>query len=126
MFCKNCGNKLTEGAAFCGKCGQVAPSAHKATFSEDRWWYRLAKVAYIIVHLPLLIVLPVVWDSNSQHSYSDYYGNAHYYGSDGDAFWYCLLTLVLYLVVLRLIKLAMLYVIAGHPPEWSKEFKRLF
>jgi cytoskeletal protein RodZ len=68
--------------------------------------------------LPLLIIIPVVW---SENSYS-YYGG----GSEGEAFWYSLLTLVIYMAIARLIKIAVLYVALGRKPEWKKEFKKLF
>ncbi len=126
MYCEHCGNKLQEGYKFCTKCGHsTVPMQTKtavvqqSTFSlNDKWWHRLLKVLYVVSYLPLLIIIPVVW---SENSYSYYSGN-----TTGEAFWYSLLTLVIYMAIVRLVKIAVLYVAFGRKPEWKREFKRLF
>lgn len=126
MYCEHCGTKLEQGHKFCTKCGHStvpvqtkSAAAHQPALSlNDKWWHRLLKVLYVVSYLPLLIIIPVVW---SENSYS-YYGG----GSEGEAFWYSLLTLVIYMAVARLIKIAVLYVALGRKPEWKKEFKKLF
>ena len=35
MFCENCGNKLLEGAKFCGGCGARTESAQSANAAEE-------------------------------------------------------------------------------------------
>ena len=126
MFCENCGNKLKEGHQFCTECGYSTvsdmlkkPVANHPLTTNERWWHRLLKVLYIIAHLPLLIIIPIVWSSNS----SNYYTGAD---TSGTAFWYSILTLLIYMAIVRLIKIAVLYVSAGRKPEWKKEFKKLF
>lgn len=126
MYCEHCGTKLEQGHKFCTKCGHSTvpvqtktASAHQPALSlNDKWWHRLLKVLYVVTYLPLLVIIPVVW---SENSYS-YYGG----GSSGEAFWYSLLTLVIYMAIARLIKIAVLYVALGRKPEWKKEFKKLF
>ncbi len=126
MYCEHCGTKLEQGHKFCTKCGHSTvpvqtktATAHQPALSlNDKWWHRLLKVLYVVSYLPLLVIIPVVW---SENSYS-YYGG----GSEGEAFWYSLLTLVIYMVIARLIKIAVLYVALGRKPEWKKEFKKLF
>jgi len=122
MFCENCGSKIQEGHKFCTKCGHLVDSTIKTSSTRqtlstlnENWWHRLLKVLYIVGYIPLLIIIPIVWSENSC-----------YYCSDGDSFWYSLLTLVIYVVVIRLIKIAVLYVAMGRRPEWKKEFKKLF
>ena len=123
MFCENCGNKIDSSHRFCTKCGHVFDLIkEKTSISKqapqalnDKWWHRLLKVLYIIGYVPLLIIIPIVWSENSC-----------YYCSNGDAFWYSLLTLVIYLVGIRLLKIAVLYIVIGRKPEWKKEFKKLF
>jgi hypothetical protein len=123
MFCENCGNKNQEGHKFCTKCGHLVDSTKEKTnfvkqtplTLNEKWWHRLLKVLYIVGYLPLLLIIPLVWSENSC-----------YYCSDGDAFWYSLLTLVIYVAIIRLIKVAVLYVAMGRRPEWKKEFKKLF
>ena len=87
----------------------------------------MAKVIYVISYVPLPVIIYAVWDSNAQYSYySSYTKEWTTYGSDSEAFWYSLLTLVIYLIILRLIKIAVLYVVLGHKPAWRTEFKNLF
>jgi|SRR3989344_1578380 len=123
MFCENCGNKLDTSHKFCTKCGHSNIPAEKnitkqtESTLDDRWWHRLLKVLYIAAYLPLLIIIPVVW---SENSYSYYSGDTY-----GEAFWYSLLTLIIWVVILRLIKIAVLYVAIGRKPEWKREFKKL-
>ncbi len=131
MFCENCGNKNDGSYKFCTKCGHptvssVASSDTKRNFTatlDDRWWHRLLKVAYIILYIPLLGIIPIVWSANSS-SYNYYSSSST--DTSGTAFWYCLLTLVIYMVIARLIKIAVLYIAMGRKPEWKKEFKKLF
>lgn len=124
MYCENCGNKIDESHKFCTKCGHSTVPTEKTTARQseilpnDRGWHRLLKVLYIVAYLPLLIVIPIVWNESS---YSRYSGDTY-----GEAFWYSLLTLVAWVIVLRLIKIAVLYVVIGRKPEWKKEFKKFF
>lgn len=132
MYCENCGNKLNEGDKFCTKCGvraaQTASKAVDATLATpERWWLRLLKVFYILMYLPLPLILWAVWDSYGVHSYYSSYSKVwNTYGDDGEAFWHTLLTLLVYIVVVRLIKIATLYVAMGKRPQWKTEFKKLF
>lgn len=128
MYCENCGNKIQDGYKFCTKCGNSTDGSTKGNVGtsskqshSEAWWFRLLKVLYIVLYLPLLIIVPFVWSTNSS-SYS-YYGNTD---TTGQAFWYSLLTLLVYMVIVRLIKLATLYIAVGRKPEWKKEFKKLF
>src|SRR3989344_632800 len=111
MFCEHCGNKIQDGYKFCTKCGNSTTSNLSKNFStssklthNETWWIRLLKVLYIIIHLPLLLIIPLVWSANTE---SCYYSCS---GSTGQAFWYSLLTLVIYIVIIRLIKLATMYI----------------
>ncbi len=134
MYCENCGNKLESNHKFCTKCGHsnVAtenkrPSMQQAAVvTNDKWWQRLLKVVYIFLYAQILWIVPVVWSTNST-SYSGYYGSTyHYEDTPGAAFWYSVLAIVIFVVVLRLIKLTVLYIAMGRKPEWKKEFKKLF
>lgn len=123
MYCENCGNKIEENHKFCTKCGQSIDSVNVNGISskqihstvDEKWWHRLLKVIYIIGYLPLLLIIPLVWNENSCS-----------YCSDGDSFWYSLLTLVIYITIIRLIKIAVLYASMGRRPVWKSEFKKLF
>jgi hypothetical protein len=129
MYCEHCGTKLEQGHKFCTKCGhstipvQTRTAAAQQPALGDKWWHRLLKVLYVVAYLPLLGIIPLVWSENTPYcsTYSSYCS-----GSYGEAFWYSLLTLVIYMAVLRLIKIAVLYVALGRKPEWKKEFKKLF
>lgn len=123
MFCENCGHKLENPDKFCTKCGTPVHTETKAQapiekVSDEKWWNRLLKVLYIAAYLPLLFIIPIVWSVNS---YSYYSGDTY-----GEAFWYSLVTLVIYLAVVRLIKIGVLYVALGIKPRWKREFKKLY
>lgn len=129
MYCENCGNKLQEGHKFCTKCGHSNSSATASSVKiapapnlDDRWWNRLLKVVYIFFYLQILWIVPVVWSVNST-SWS-YYGG--YEDTTGTAFWYSVLTIIIFVCIMRLIKVSALYVLIGQKPEWKKEFKKLF
>lgn len=124
MFCINCGTQIKDDEKFCTGCG-VAVQTKKDTDKTSeipqtsdkptqQWWQRLGIVVYILAHLPLLIMVPLVWSSNAEY-YSSYSGG--YRGSDSEAFWYCILTILIWVGVLRLIKLASSYVIVGAKPK---------
>jgi hypothetical protein len=134
MFCEHCGNKLNGAYKFCTKCGQPnsaetsavqrrsldrAPSADL----DQKWWLRLAKVVYIFFYVLLAPILYGVWSANSS-SYN--YSTSSYSDTSGSAFWYSLLTLIIYIAVLRLIKITFLYIVFGQKAYWKKEFKKLF
>lgn len=131
MFCENCGNKMQEGHKFCTKCGHsnvpataAAPAANRGSTPslDDRWWNRLLKVVYIFFYLQILWIVPVVWSVNST-SWS-YYGG--YEDTTASAFWYSVLTIVIFVVIMRLIKVSALYVLIGQKPDWRGEFKKIF
>jgi ribosomal protein L40E len=124
-FCESCGNELESGAKFCTKCGTkvLSTSTHHVNPSEEKWWDRLSKVAYIIAYLPLILVLIIVWASSSSE-YSSY--TRSYTDTTGTAIWYCFLAILIYSVIMRLIKVAFLYITKGLKPNWKGEFKKLF
>lgn len=133
MFCENCGNEIKNGYKFCNKCG--VPSTQKeeletrdrTSVREENWWHRLAKVVYILMYTPLLLLIPVVWDESSSTCSGSYYYNSYSCRDTyGEAIWYSFLTLLVYLVIVRLMKLTYLYVVSGEKPAWKKEFKKLF
>lgn len=132
MFCEKCGNKLKENHKFCTECGHsnLDKQESKQTPSnilEQKWWFRLAKVFYIFLYIPLPFVIIGVWSENDPYSYYGSYSNQYYsHGSYSEAFWYSLLTLVVWVVILRLIKITFLYIAFGKKPQWKKEFKKIF
>lgn len=96
-------------------------------FPEDKWYLRLVKVIYIILYIPLPFVIWGVWVSNDLHSYYNSYSREWVsYGSYGETFWYCLLTLIIWMVILRLVKIAVLYIFTGIKPIWKREFQNFF
>lgn len=125
MNCDNCGNKLDSSDKFCTKCGtRVDDKPHLATsdVSNEKWWLRLLKVGYILLYIPLIITVIATWFINST-SWDYYTGYTNTYGT---AFWYSLLSLAICMVIIRIIKIAVLYVVIGQKPLWKKEFKRWY
>ncbi len=113
MYCENCGDNLKSTDKFCGECGKGAKNQSSVSpiFSSGKWWHRLVKVFYIILHLLLLFIIPVAWIL----SYSF-----------GEAVFSTLVTLIVYIIAIRLIKITFIYVVLGGSPEWRKEFKRFY
>ncbi len=119
MFCEHCGNKLIDSHKFCTKCGRSTigeGAINNATISnsspDPKWWLRLLKVIYILLYFPLIFVLPLTWDANS-------------YMGISQAYWYSLLVLVIYLLIMKLIRIAFLYIALAQKPRWGKEIKKL-
>ena len=133
MFCEKCGNKLKENHNFCTECGhsnldkQESKPISATNTLEQKWWFRLSKVLYIFLYSFLLLIIPLVWSENSSTytGYSSTYGG-RYEDTYGKAFWYSLLTLFVYIVIMKLIKITFLYIAFGQKPQWKKEFKKLF
>lgn len=129
MFCENCGSKLKESHKFCTKCGYSNElETTQKTFSssdhlDQKWWPRLAKVIYVVLYIPLPFLVALVWSENS--STYNYYTQTSA-DTTGEAFWYSLFTLVIYVVIVRLIKITFLYISFGQKPQWKKEFKKFF
>lgn len=130
MFCDKGGHQLNN-ERFCPNCGQEIYHAKIETghtsVSQDKWYLRLAKVIYIVLYIPLPFVLYGVWTSNAPYSYYSSYSHEYIsYGSYGEAFWYSLLTLVVWVVILRLLKIAVFYIFSGRKPNWRGEFRKFF
>lgn len=132
MFCEKCGSKLKENHKFCTGCGHSNLDRQEskpiiANVLDQKWWFRLAKVLYIFLYIPLPFVIIGVWAENDPYSYYSSYSNQYYsHGSYSEAFWYSLLILVVWVVILRLIKITFLYIAFGKKPQWKKEFKKIF
>jgi len=133
MYCHKCGNEIKGNDKFCTKCGQTVVVAEKTVREEhhtspvtnDKWWQRLLKVVYIFLWLQILWIVPVVWSVNST-DYSYYGGQYHYTDTYGSAFWYSVLAIIIFVVIIRLLKITVLYIALGRKPEWKKQFKKLF
>ncbi len=125
MFCTNCGNKIDINEKFCTNCGleglginnknpQTARETAISVKKDEKLYHRLGVVIYVIAHLPLLVIVPVVWSENARY-YSSY--TKTYSGSDFEAFLYSVLTIIICLLVLRLIKMATKYIVIGIKPK---------
>ena len=72
MFCKNCGTELKTGSTFCGKCGTKLVTDHEKQHpeisgAEQKAWYRLFKVLYILLFVGSLgFVLIVAYSAMPQ------------------------------------------------------------
>lgn len=118
MFCKNCGKKIEESHEFCTKCGHpnTIKSSDKAFLNQEsfdqKWWLRLVKVIYISLYIILLFLIIFIWNENSRYP--------------EEAFGFSLMTFIIYIVVLRLIKVTFFYIAFAEKPQWKKEFKKYF
>ncbi len=132
MFCIKCGNKLKQSDKFCTECafptGEYIPVGNKDLVTiEQKWWYRLAKVVYIALHIPIILVALIVWEDNYPSSYySSYSQEYNYYWSYWESFWYTFLSVFIWLIILRLIKIWFLYIAFWLKPIWYREFRKIF
>lgn len=134
MFCENCGNKIKKGYQFCTECGHPSDGdSIKNDYSSkgdlnERWWYRLFRVLYILSYLPLIGIIITVWNIYAPYCYTSTYSYTYNYcrGSYSEAFWYSFLALVIGVVILRLAKIIVVYVTKGQKPQWGKEFKKIY
>lgn len=135
MYCEKCGHKKHEAEKFCTQCGnqlsEVAQSLpeemtaiNQSTIIEDRWWLRLLKVAYIFLCLQILWIVPLVWSINSTTYVGGYYST--YKDTPETAFWYSVLTIIIYMAITRLLKISVLYIATGKKPNWGKEFRKFY
>lgn len=132
MFCKKCGTKNEDSYKFCVNCGNPIDSLDnlpsiktvKSNY-EKYWWYRLLKVVYIFFYLQIIWIAMAVWGINSSRYVSNY-PNSYYEDTYAEASWYSILSVVLFIVVIKLIKISILYIISAQKPEWKKELKRLY
>mgnify|MGYP001558409946 CR=1 FL=1 len=120
MYCEYCGNKIEGAYKFCTKCGQptstdltVKTSSNTNPSLDQKWWHRLSKVLYIAMYIPLPFALIAAWDDLS-------------YYSESDAFWYSVLIFIVWIIVLRVIRITYLYIALAQKPQWKKEFRRFF
>ena len=90
---------------------------------DQRWWLRLARVTYIALHIPLLIIALFVWEINAPSC--NIYGT-RCSGSYEEVFWYLTLSFAIYITIMRLIKISFLYISLSQKPQWKDEFKKLF
>jgi hypothetical protein len=90
------------------------------------WWHRLLKVLYVIAYLPLIGLVIGVWLSNTPYCTTYQYSSNYCRGSYGEAFWYSVLSLAIYIVILRLIKIAILFIAIGRKPLWKEQLKSFF
>lgn len=129
MYCERCGNRVSKDESFCTKCGiqlnndEKIPDNPHIVIPEEKWWQRTLKVLYIGAYIPLLGIIPAVWSINQPY-YSSYSRETH--GSYGEALWYSVLTLIVYVGILRLIKIAVLYITTAKKPLWKLELKKFF
>lgn len=127
MFCENCGAKNEKSYKFCIKCGEAMmqniihkekPSNNQSPLiSDEKWWYRLFKVVYIFFYIPLPFAVWLAWDLN----YDRWDDTSIFRG-----LWYASITFLGYSAVMRVIKIAILYIFTGFKHVWKEEFKKLF
>ena len=123
-YCENCNKFGGEDDLFCDNCGSSLESKKNKPLTNfnDTTNTRMVKVFYILLHLPMLIIVPAAWITNEPYCYYDYACNKDY----SESFWYSLLTLLFYVIFIRLIKITYLYIVYGYYPRWEKELRKIY
>lgn len=143
IFCNQCGSENIIEDNFCVQCGsgldkeifthnQVSNIQKEERIKninpsiiKEEWWYRLLRVLYFVLYLPIFIIVPLVWMDNEPYCYNSYYYD-NCVNQNGESFWYSLLTLIIYIFIIRLIKLSIKYIISGKEIKWREEFRRFY
>lgn len=80
MFCKNCGNTLNEGAAFCPKCGFATNSENPKPIENITTQLNTAdkkknkiKPLYVLIPVALLIIAAILWPSSVEKKLEGYW-----------------------------------------------------
>jgi hypothetical protein len=127
MFCERCGNKLNKGDLFCIECGQRRtvdetriPTTNKL---EGKWWFRLLKVAYIGAYLLLVPALLFTWTENSTR-YD--YALREYVSTPGAAFWASFTILLIYIAIMKTLRISFFYVALGDRAKWKREIIKFY
>lgn len=110
MFCTNCGSNNKEYESFCTNCGKETNSVNK----NEHWWMRLGVLLYIVLHLPLLVVVPAIWSDNILMY------NPVTETNNAAVGWTTLvitLTILFWLLGARLIKMVVRYLFVGVKPR---------
>ncbi len=130
MFCSNCGTQHQENDRFCLNCGRSLVhtierpiSATPVEHALDSWWFRLSKVFYILLYFPLIAILAIVWEE-CRTTYNVTTNSVD--DTLGAALFYSLITVFIYLTVMKLLKVAFIYIAFGKRPNWRKELKKFF
>src|SRR3989338_11021318 len=129
MFCTNCDNKIVGSQKFCIRCGIAVPpeigmKLEDSSRYDKKWWLRIVKVLYILFYLPLPFVAFFVWDAKKLHDCG--FTRVVYCGLTQEAFWYTTLTVAIWIIVLRVLKIIFHYIVFGVKPSWKTEFKKLY
>lgn len=64
MYCKNCGNQLVEGAAFCPNCGCAAEKTQSGAGQRN-----VAKGVLLILAGVAVIVITILWAIAQYNAY---------------------------------------------------------
>lgn len=132
MFCSYCGQSQPDNHAFCTKCGkQILKHESPRSIEFDsikNLGLRISKVIYILLYLPLPLILWAVWTSTYYtYSYISIYDDVGTkVESPEKALLYTACTLLIYLILVRLIKLAFLYIFFGYKINWRNEVKKIY
>jgi len=97
---------------------------------ENKIWYRLLKILYFFSYCLVPVIVSIVWDNNAPHEYGSFKHETvwftHTLGYYMQSTLLIFLTIIISIIVIRLMKVIILYIIIGQRPEWKKEFKKLF
>ncbi len=77
---------------------------------ENKIWYRLLKVLYILAYCTIPVIISQFWGVYKPL----------------EIIIFSILFIVFSIIVIRLIKISIIYIITGQKPEWKNEVKRFF
>lgn len=76
MFCKKCGNEITESIKYCSKCG------NKVSFERKNNWLIIILGLIIFISIIAVIIFTVVKSKNYNGSYNEANGGSYNEGND--------------------------------------------
>jgi len=102
------------------------------TSPEDKTWYRFLKVLYIFSYCLIPLIINKVWINNAPREPGlikdggTWHVAPHTFDYYVQGVFLILLTIVISLIIIRLIKIVVIYIITGEKPKWRDEFRKFF
>ena len=96
---------------------------HQEINLEQKWWFRIAKVLYIVLYIFFVAVVVGAGIENFYGYSTD--GNEIIY-TPGSAFLNVLVSIIIGFFVIKSIKMTFFYIFLAQKPHWKKELSRIF
>ncbi|QQS61833.1 MAG: hypothetical protein IPN70_02885 [Candidatus Moraniibacteriota bacterium] len=102
---------------------QEEPQAKSNSNLEQKWWFRIAKVAYIFLYL-FFAILIIASGVDNFYSYDTVMKSNSY--TPGFAFLNMLIVIAIGFIITKITKITFFYIFLAQKPNWKKELTKIF